>query len=97
MKSGNRVKTDRLDAAKLAHFLRSGDLTAITIPNEECEALRDLERSRGDAKRAEPVARQQLGKFLLRHDLHYTEGTRATGHKSILPECVAYRLEDEVS
>ena len=65
-KSGSRVKTDRRDAAKLAHFLRSGDLTPITIPSEEREALRDLERSRDDAER---VARQQLSKLLLRHGL----------------------------
>lgn len=71
VQSGNRVKTDRRDAVKLAHFLRSGDLTPITIPDEEREALRDLERSRDDAKKAERVARSQLGKFLLRHDLRY--------------------------
>ena len=74
VQSGNRVKTDRRDAAKLAHFLRSGDLTVITVPDREREALRDLERSRDDAKRAERVARQQLGKFLLRNDLRYNEG-----------------------
>ncbi len=39
VKSGNRVKTDRRDAAKLAHFLRSGDLTAITVPSEERYAI----------------------------------------------------------
>jgi transposase len=74
VQSGNRVKTDRRDAAKLAHFLRSGDLTAITVPDAEREALRDLERLRDDAKRAERAARQQLGKFLLRNDLRYNEG-----------------------
>jgi len=34
VKSGNRVKTNRRDATKLAHFLRSGDLTTITVPND---------------------------------------------------------------
>jgi transposase len=67
-KPGDRVKTDRRDAEKLAHFLRSGDLTEVHVPDEAVEAVRDLERARGDAKRAERVARQQLGKFLLRHD-----------------------------
>ena len=59
--SGNRVKTDRRDAKKLAHFLRSGDLTPIFVPDEEAEALGDLERAREDAKnaqRAEPTSRQ---------------------------------------
>lgn len=95
VKSGNRVKTDRRDAAKLAHFLRSGDLTAITIPDEERESLRDLERSRDDAKRAERVARQQLGKFLLRRDLRYTEGVNWT--QKHLTWVRHLRLEDEVT
>lgn len=65
--AGDRVKTDRRDAVKLARFLRSGDLTPIYVPDEATEAIRDLERARDDAKRAERVARHQLGKFLLRH------------------------------
>jgi transposase len=73
--SGSRVKTDRRDARKLAHFLRSGDLTAVWIPDEPTEALRDLERAREDARIAERRARQQLLKFLLRHERRYTEGT----------------------
>ena len=64
--NGNRVKTDKRDARRLAHFLRSGDLTAVWVPDEHTEALRDLSRSRDDAKRAERTARQQLLKFLLR-------------------------------
>jgi transposase len=71
---GNRVKTDRRDSRKLAHFLRSGDLTAVWIPDEHTEALRDLERARDDARLAERRARQQLLKFLLRQGLRFTEG-----------------------
>jgi transposase len=67
VQSGDRVKTDRRDAAKLARFLRSGDLVPIYIPTPETEAMRDLERSRDDAKKAERVCRHQLGKFLLRN------------------------------
>jgi len=70
-KPGDRVKTNRRDARKLAHFLRSGDLTEVHVPDEAVEAVRDLERARGDAKCAERVARHQLGKFLLRHDRHW--------------------------
>jgi transposase len=66
-RAGDRVKTDRRDAVKLARFLRSGDLTEIVVPDETTEAMRDLERAREDAKRAERAARHQLGKFLLRH------------------------------
>lgn len=78
-KAGDRVKTDRRDARKLAHFLRSGDLTAVYVPDQAVEAIRDLERARDDAKCAERAARHQLGKFLLRHDRHW-EGTTWT-HK----------------
>jgi transposase len=70
-KPGDRVKTDRRDARKLAHFLRSGDLTEVYVPEEAVEAIRDLERARDDAKRAERVARHQLSKFLLRHERHW--------------------------
>jgi len=67
VRSGDRVKTDRRDARKLAHFLRSGDLTAVCVPDEQTEAMRDLERTREDAKNAERARRHQPGKFLLRH------------------------------
>ena len=43
-KQGCRVKTNRRDAAKLAHFLRSGDLTIVHVPDEDTEAIRDLSR-----------------------------------------------------
>jgi len=64
---GDRVKTDRKDAIRLAHLLRCGDLVTIHVPDEACEAMRDLLRSREDAKRAQLRARHQLSKFLLRH------------------------------
>lgn len=64
---GDRVKTDGRDAVKLARFLRSGDLTEVHVPSPATEAMRDLERARDDAKRAETAARHQLSKFLLRH------------------------------
>jgi len=59
---GRRVKTDRRDAKGLAHFLRSGDLVEVFVPDEETEAIRDLERAREDAKHAERAARHQLSK-----------------------------------
>jgi transposase len=74
VQAGNKVKTDRRDAAKLARFLRSGDLTPVYVPDEASEAMRDLERARDDAKKSERVARHQLGKFLLRHGRRYDGG-----------------------
>jgi transposase len=66
-KPGDRIKTDRRDARKLAQALRSGDLTAVWVPDEEQEAMRDLTRARSDMKSQERKARQQLNAFLLRH------------------------------
>ncbi len=77
-RSGDRVKTDRRDAVRLARFLRSGDLTEVYVPDAATEAMRDLERARDDAKKAERVARHQLGKFLLRHERHYPGKTTWT-------------------
>lgn len=79
-KPGDRVKTDRRDARKLAHFLRSGDLTEVFVPDEAVEAIRDLERAREDAKRAERVARHQLSKFLLRHERRWDGNTWTKKH-----------------
>ena len=70
-KPGDRVKTDRRDAAKLARLLRSGDLTPITVPTEDQEAVRDLVRAREAARRARTDARHRLTKFLLRHGLRH--------------------------
>lgn len=63
---GNKVKTDRRDALKLARLLRSGDLTPVWIPDEAHEALRGLVRARADAKADQLRAKHRLSKFLLR-------------------------------
>ncbi len=47
-KAGDRVKTDRRDAEKLARCHRAGDLTAVWVPDEAHEALRDLIADRAD-------------------------------------------------
>jgi transposase len=65
-KPGDRVKTDRRDALALARLLRSGELTAVWVPNERHEALRDLVRAREDAVEDRHRARHRLSKMLLR-------------------------------
>ena len=67
VKPGDRVKTDRRDALKLARSYRAGDLTPVWVPDPEHEALRDLVRAREAAKKDQLRARHRLGKFLLRH------------------------------
>ena len=66
-KAGDRVKTDRRDAERLARGYRAGDLTPVWVPDADHEALRDLVRAREAAKRDQLRARHRLGKFLLRH------------------------------
>src|SRR5216684_1185629 len=65
-KAGDRIKTDRRDALKLARNYRAGDLTAVWVPDAAHEALRDLVRAREAAKRDQLRARNRLTKFLLR-------------------------------
>ena len=66
-KAGDRVKTNRRDAEKLARCHRAGDLTPVWVPDAAHEALRDLVRAREDAKQDQLRARHRLNKFLLRH------------------------------
>ncbi|MBV9132723.1 MAG: IS110 family transposase [Chloroflexi bacterium] len=73
---GNRVKTDRRDALKLARLLRSGDLTPVWVPDQEHEALRNLVRARADAKVDQLRAKHRLSKFLLRQDCRPPLGVR---------------------
>jgi transposase len=76
VKAGDRVKTDRRDAVKLARLLRAGELTAVWVPTPEHEALRDLVRNREAAKKDERRARNRLVKFLLRHGHRKPEAMR---------------------
>jgi transposase len=77
MKAGDRVKTDRRDAERLARSYRSGDLTAVWVPDEGSEALRDLVRAREAAKQDQLRARHRLGKFLLRMGQRPAVGMKA--------------------
>ncbi len=70
-KPGDRIKTDRRDALRLATLYRAGDLTPIYIPNADDEAIRDLSRAREDAMLDQKSARQRLKSFLLRHGIRY--------------------------
>jgi transposase len=75
-KPGDRVKTDRRDAAKLARCYRAGDLTPVWVPDAAYEALRDLVRAREAAKGDQLRARHRLGKFLLRRGIRPPVGAK---------------------
>jgi len=68
---GDRLKNDRRDALNLARLLRAGELTAITVPDGDDEAMRDLTRAREDAVSVERRAKQRTAAFLLRHGHRY--------------------------
>ena len=76
-KAGDRVKTDRRDAEKLARCHRAGDLTAVWVPDAGSEALRDLVRAREAAKQDQLRARHRLSKFLLRTGQRPAAGLKA--------------------
>lgn len=77
VKAGDRVKTDRRDAEKLARCLRAGDLTPVWVPDAAHEALRDLVRARLAAKQDQQRARVRLKLFLLRHGMRAPDGMKA--------------------
>jgi transposase len=72
-----RIKTDSRDALALARLLRNGDLTPVWVPDPEHEALRDLVRTRYDAKDDLRRARHRLAKFLLRRGCSSPPGVKA--------------------
>ncbi|MGD1978123.1 MAG: IS110 family transposase, partial [Akkermansiaceae bacterium] len=84
-KSGDRVKTDKRDAAKLARMLRSNDLVAVNIPDSVDEAIRDLCRARTDAIDDLRRAKTRLLAMLRRLGYNYTGKTHWTeAHKRYL-------------
>jgi transposase len=77
VKAGDRVKNDPRDAERLARSHRAGELTAVWVPDEQSEALRDLVRAREAAKQDQLRARHRLGKFLLRQGRRPEETIKA--------------------
>ena len=98
VRPGDRIKTDRRDAAKLARLLRSGDLVAVWVPDEAGEALRDLVRARADAKEDQLRAKHRLSKFLLRRAVHPPLGVRAwsRAHEAWLDRVTFAQPADQV-
>ncbi len=70
-KPGDRVKTNRRDAVALARLLRAGELTAVWVPDEGHEAMRDLVRARAAAVETLRIHRQQVSAFMLKHGRIY--------------------------
>ena len=80
-KPGDRIKTNRRDARKLAELLRAGLLTEVRPPTPDEEAVRDLCRARDDAREDFQRCRHRLGKLLLRRGLHYSGRNWTRAHR----------------
>jgi len=80
-KPGERIKTNRRDARKLAELLRAGVLTEVHPPTPEAEAVRDLCRARDDAREDRQRCRHRLGKLFLRRGLHYRGRNWTRAHR----------------
>lgn len=102
-KASARVKTDRRDADQLARLYRAGERTAIHVPDQEDEAIRDLVRARTSALTDQRQARNCLKGFLLRLGFRYTGKSRwnDAAAQPAAPESIrtcrgkVYRLEPE--
>jgi transposase len=81
---GDRVKTDRRDAERLARLLRIGELPVVRVPTEAEEAARDLVRAREDARADLMRVRHRLSKLLLRHGLVWDAGAWTGAHEAWL-------------
>jgi transposase len=81
---GDRVKTDRRDAERLARLLRLGELVAVRVPEPHEESARDLVRAREDARGELMRARHRLSKLLLRHGLVYDASAWTLAHDAWL-------------
>ena len=81
-KPGERIKTDRRDAHKLAEFLRAGVLTEVRPPTPAEEAARDLVRARDDAREDLQRCRHRLDKLLLRRGRHFAGRNWTSAHRA---------------
>jgi transposase len=70
--SGDRVKTDRRDAERLARLLAAGELRFVFVPSVADEQFRDVIRAIEDCRGDLMRARHRLSKFLLRRDLRWS-------------------------
>lgn len=77
-KPGEKIKTDKRDALKIAKLFRNGDITEVRVPPSLDEAVRDVCRARTDASDDLSRAKQRLGAFLLRNGIRYNGKTRWT-------------------
>jgi transposase len=82
--AGDKVKTDRRDAERLARLLRIGEVPGVRVPTEAEEAARDLVRAREDCRGDLMRARHRLSKLLLRQGLVWDNTAWTAAHEAWL-------------
>jgi len=92
---GEHRKTDRLDAQRLAHFLRSGDLVLVSPPTAESEALRSLTRARCATKQDTKRVKQRINSFLLARGLAWPGKTKWTRDHRLWLRNLEFDLDDD--
>lgn len=95
-KPGERIKTNRRDARKLAELGRAGLLTAVRPPTPDDEAVRDLVRARDDAKGDLQRCRHRLSKLLLRRGLHYAGRNWTRAHRQWLEQLTWAHVAEQI-
>jgi len=86
---GERIKTDKRDAIKLARLMRANELDPIYVPESDDEAIRDLSRARETACHDLKRAKHQIKSFLLRNFINYSGSTNwGPKHRRWLAELV---------
>ena len=93
VKPGERVKTDRRDAIKLAKMLRDGSLTVVGPPTAAEEVVRDLCRCREDAQQDLLRARHRLSKFLLRRGMIWKGAAAWTQRHGVWLRSLSFETE----
>jgi transposase len=82
---GDRLKTDKRDAVKLATLYRAGLLTPVHVPTQDQEAIRDLVRTRQSRMKMVKAVKQRIHGMLLRQGLHFSGKSYWTkGHRAWL-------------
>jgi transposase len=77
-KRTKRIKTDKRDAQNIARCLAYKTYSAVHIPTEEDNAVREYIRMRNDVKDALKKTKQQLLAFCTRHGKQYNDGSKWT-------------------
>jgi transposase len=97
-KPGDRVKTNRRDAVGMARLLRAGELTAVWVPDDRHEAMRELARARAVAQKDLRSKRQQISGSLLRMGRHYPgKKTWGRAHLNWLTSFKLEHLEQRIA